>query len=370
MDRREFLRLSAGAAALSMAGSAARAASDGSKKPVEDTPVVLECAISGSTTKAKNPAVPETVEEHIAEIGKCFDAGATIVHSHSNQPNPDPKVAAQFYLDTFGPVRKKHPHGIVYATANFDPKTYGEIRQVWPSEVQCGHHRILAEAGAANMVLLDTGVAALGGYDEKGVPSDKGFFWYGFWPEDTRIILDICKKHGTGTSISVFEPGWMKNVIAMARGGSLPRGSKLNIYFGGDGLSSLAPPIPEALELYLKMMEGLDDGGTRPQVVRRRDGDPERHGHAAGAHGPGARRKLPGRHRGLGDGAQQRGADRPRQGDHRIGGPTRHQRRRGHRVSGHSVRGDAALRRGRPRIHRNREERTWDRTATRATPRA
>jgi uncharacterized protein (DUF849 family) len=258
MDRREFLRLSAGAAALSMAGSAARAASDGSKKPVEDTPVVLECAISGSTTKAKNPAVPETVEEHIAEIGKCFDAGATIVHSHSNQPNPDPKVAAQFYLDTFGPVRKKHPHGIVYATANFDPKTYGEIRQVWPSEVQCGHHRILAEAGAANMVLLDTGVAALGGYDEKGVPSDKGFFWYGFWPEDTRIILDICKKHGTGTSISVFEPGWMKNVIAMARGGSLPRGSKLNIYFGGDGLSSLAPPIPEALELYLKMMEGLD----------------------------------------------------------------------------------------------------------------
>jgi uncharacterized protein (DUF849 family) len=108
------------------------------------------------------------------------------------------------------------------------------------------------------MVLLDTGVAALGGYDEKGVPSDKGFFWYGFWPEDTRIILDICKKHGTGTSISVFEPGWMKNVIAMARGGSLPRGSKLNIYFGGDGLSSLAPPIPEALELYLKMMEGLD----------------------------------------------------------------------------------------------------------------
>jgi uncharacterized protein (DUF849 family) len=220
--------------------------------------VVLECAISGSTTKAKNPAVPETVEEHIAEIGKCFDAGATIVHSHSNQPNPDVKAAAKFYLDTFGPVRKKHPYGIVYATANFDPKTYGEIRQVWPSEVQCGHHRILAEAGAANMVLLDTGVAALGGYDEKGVPSDKGFFWYGFWPEDTRIILDICKKHGTGTSISVFEPGWMKNVIAMARGGSLPRGSKLNIYFGGDGLSSLAPPIPEALELYLKMMEGLD----------------------------------------------------------------------------------------------------------------
>jgi uncharacterized protein (DUF849 family) len=240
------------------AGQAARAAPSPAKRSVADTPVILECAITGSTTKARNPLVPETVEEHVAEIGKCFDAGVTIVHSHSNQPNPDPRLAAQFYLDTFGPVRKKYPHGIVYATANFDPRIYNETRQVWPGEVQCGHHRILAEAGVANMVLLDTGVAALGGYDERGLPALKGFFWYGFWPEDTHIIKKICDEFGTGTSISVFEPGWMKNVVAMARAGTLPRGSKLNIYFASEGISSMAPPIPEALELYLKMMEGLD----------------------------------------------------------------------------------------------------------------
>ena len=50
----------------------------------------------------------------------------------------------------------------------------------------------------------------------------------------------------------------MKNVVAMARAGSLPRGSKLNIYFGPYSMGLMAPPIPEALELYLKMMEGLD----------------------------------------------------------------------------------------------------------------
>ncbi len=161
-------------------------------------------------------------------------------------------------MDTFRPVWKKHPHAIVYATANFDPKTYNKERKVWPSEVQCGHHRILAEAGLANMVLLDTGVAALGGYDERGLPAAKGFFWYGFWPEDTHIIKKICDEFGTGTSISVFEPGWMKNVVAMARAGTLPRGSKLNIYFAPEGISSMPPPIPEALDLYLKMMEGLD----------------------------------------------------------------------------------------------------------------
>jgi 3-keto-5-aminohexanoate cleavage enzyme len=56
----------------------------------------------------------------------------------------------------------------------------------------------------------------------------------------------------------VFEPGWMKTVVAMAKAGTLPRGSKLNIYFGPDNFSAMAPLIPEALELYLKMMEGLD----------------------------------------------------------------------------------------------------------------
>jgi 3-keto-5-aminohexanoate cleavage enzyme len=259
MDRREFIGALAGAGALSVLGSAARAAPTDSKKSIEDTPVILECAINGSTTKARNPLAPETAKEQAAEITRCLDAGATIIHSHSNQPNEDPKIAAQFYLEAFRPIWKQHPHAIVYATANFDPVVYNRTRKTWPGEVQCGHHRVLAEAGVANMVLLDMGVVPLGVFDEQGVPGpDSSFYWYGFGPEDIRVAKQICKDFGTGASISVFEPGWMKTVVAMAKAGTLPRGSKLNIYFGPDNFSAMAPLIPEALELYLKMMEGLD----------------------------------------------------------------------------------------------------------------
>jgi uncharacterized protein (DUF849 family) len=259
MDRREFLGALAGVGALSVLGSAARATSTDSKKSVEDTPVILECAINGSTTKARNPLVPETAKEQSAEITRCLEAGATIIHSHSNQPNPDPKIAAQFYLEAFRPIWKQHPHAIVYATANFDPKLYNRTRKTWPGEVQCGHHRVLAEAGVANMLLLDMGVVPLGVFDEQGVPGpDSSFYWYGFGPDDIRVAKQICRDFGTGASISVFEPGWMKTVVAMAKAGTLPRGSKLNIYFGPDNFSAMAPLIPEALELYLKMMEGLD----------------------------------------------------------------------------------------------------------------
>jgi len=259
MNRRDVLQSVAAAGALAAAGPLARAASAKTKQSGTDAPVILECAINGSTTKAINPLAPDSVAEQSAEIIRCLDAGATIVHAHSNRPNEDPKIAAQPYLDAFRPVREKHPYAIVYATANFDPKTYNRDRRAWTGEVQCGHHRILAEAGLANMVLFDTGVVPLAGYDERGKPApESSFYWYGFWPDDWEVIKQICDDLGTGTSISVFEPGWMKNVVAMVRAGTLPRGSKLNIYFAPYSFGAMAPPIPEALELYLKMMEGLD----------------------------------------------------------------------------------------------------------------
>lgn len=233
-------------------------ATTGSKLAVEDIPVVLECGINGSTTKKKNPNAPETVEEHIAEMMRVLDAGATIAHNHSNQHSEDPVQAAQFYVDVFRAVRKKYPHSILYATVNIDAKALHEERRPWDQAKQCAHHRVLAEAGLANMVLFETGVSAASLFDRDGVANEDIYFVYQFWPEDIRYTRQICTDFGTGASFSVYEPGWMKNIIAMARAGTLPRGSKLNLYFGSYELGAMAPPIPEALELYLKMMEGLD----------------------------------------------------------------------------------------------------------------
>jgi 3-keto-5-aminohexanoate cleavage enzyme len=259
MDRRQFLGTSLGVAgAMSVAGTATRA-SAAQKESVENTPVILECAINGSVAKAKNPRAPATAEEHAEEMIRCLNAGATIIHTHSNEPNEDVQKAALFYIESFRPVREQLPHAILYATANFDPVIYNRERRAWPGKVQCGHQRILAEEGICNMVLFDTGVVPIGVYDNEGVPGpDSAFWWYGFWPDDVKYILQTCKDTGAGASISVFEPGWMKNVVAMAKAGTIPRGSKLNIYFAAENMPLCAPPTPEALELYLKMMEGFD----------------------------------------------------------------------------------------------------------------
>ena len=259
MNRRNLIKNVTAASALLATGSLPRIALADPKITVTDKPVILECAINGSVTKAMNPLAPGTIAEHTEEVIKCLDAGATIIHAHSNQPNKDLELAAQPYIEMYRPVREKYPDAILYATANFDPEVYNRERKPWPGKIQCGHQRMLAEDGIVNMVLFDTGVVPIGAYDKDGVAGpDSGFWWYGFWPDDVKYILQNCKDLGTGASISVFEPGWMKNVVAMAKAGTLPHGSKINIYFAADNMPLCAPPTPEALELYLKMMEGYD----------------------------------------------------------------------------------------------------------------
>jgi 3-keto-5-aminohexanoate cleavage enzyme len=259
MKRRTVLQKITASGALLAAGPLTNTLVAKSRIKVADKPVILECAINGSVTKAKNPLAPGTLEEHTEEVIKCLDTGATIIHMHSNRPNEDVNLAAQPYKEIYGPVWKKHPGAILYATANFDPIVYNRERRAWPGKVQCGHQRILAEEGICNMVLFDTGVVPIGVYDNEGVPGpDSAFWWYGFWPDDVKYILQTCKDTGAGASISVFEPGWMKNVVAMAKAGTIPRGSKLNIYFAAENMALCAPPTIEAFELYMKMMEGLD----------------------------------------------------------------------------------------------------------------
>ena len=49
-----------------------------------DVPVLLEAAINGGTQKSRNPHVPISVDELVADALACLDAGAQIVHQHDD----------------------------------------------------------------------------------------------------------------------------------------------------------------------------------------------------------------------------------------------------------------------------------------------
>ncbi len=172
MDRRYFAKAVASAGAMLATGKAFAGPATSNLRSnfafdKGDTPVILEVAINGSATKKVKPNAPETPAEIAEQSIQCLDAGATIVHAHTNQPMKDPVAAAQVYIDAFKPVREKHPTAILYPTANFDPSVYHKSRTSWVSEIQSGHYRPLAESGAANMVLFDTGVVPIAVRNDK-----------------------------------------------------------------------------------------------------------------------------------------------------------------------------------------------------------
>jgi uncharacterized protein (DUF849 family) len=269
-SRRDFLILGgvglvglAGSASLGAQSSQLNARESGSGQrptntPVEDIPVVLESAINGSTTKKKNRQAPETVEEQVTEMVAVLDAGAAIAHNHSNYFHEDPVQAARFYAEINRQVVKMRPHAITYPTVNLDVKVLRNEQRALTAGAACAHQRVLAKAGLSNMIMLDTGSIPVAVMEKDGIANDDVFFIYQFWPDDVRFSQRICDDFGCGAAVAVYEPGWMKSVVAMARAGTLPRGSKLNLFFGGDRYGCMPPPVPEALELYLKMMEGLD----------------------------------------------------------------------------------------------------------------
>ena len=77
---------------------AGRVAGTGPERPSErelasmarvDKPVIIEAAINGGATKAANPHVPISPDEHVADILASLEAGAAIVHHHDTLASTD-----------------------------------------------------------------------------------------------------------------------------------------------------------------------------------------------------------------------------------------------------------------------------------------
>ena len=90
----------------------------------------------------------------------------------------------------------------------------------------------------------------------------------------------LCREHGLGPSIAIYEPGFLRVVLAYLEAGQLPgrllrRSSTSAPTAGLAGAPFGLPPTPRALDAYLELLDGtgLGVGGVggrrRPHVARR-----------------------------------------------------------------------------------------------------
>ena len=214
-----------------------------------DTPVILEAAINGVTQPDRNPSVPRSPEEVTREALACVDAGATIVHNHTDDPIFDGVTASHSaapYIDAWKPVLDEHPGTFLNPTmTGGGPHTTIEQRYAHIPEA--------AAAGALTMGIVDPGSVNLGRFEADGAPSDAETVYLNSYA-DTRYMIDTCVGLELPISFSIFDGSFMRAAVAYVRSGRIRFGGQIKLYFGSDYLPIGLPPTPAGLDAYLDIL--------------------------------------------------------------------------------------------------------------------
>jgi 3-keto-5-aminohexanoate cleavage enzyme len=238
-------------------------------------PVVIEVALNGMTTPARNPNVPRTPEQIAACALRCLEAGAAIVHTHNDSIDLPLDVAVQQYAASWQPVLDVRPDAILYPTQGSGGTMVEKMAHLAP----------LVEDTGLRLGVVDPGCVNLSWADAEGLPAVESRPY-------VNSIADIheafreCTRLGIGASIAIYDPTWLQHTLAFHRAGRLPQGSMIKLYFGGPhgyfargvGVSFGLPPTLTALAAYLEMLgdypgpwsvSALGGDITRTPVARR-----------------------------------------------------------------------------------------------------
>ena len=212
-------------------------------------PVILEVAVNGTTQPERNPNVPRTPEEIAAEAIACIEAGATIIHNHTDDPIFDQVTSrhqAKPYIDAWGPVLEAHPGAFLYPTM-----TGGGSHTT--IEERYGHLPEIAEAGLLRMGLVDPGSLNLGIFEADGAP-DASEIIYLNSNADIRYMVDTSNTLNLPMSFSIFDGSFMRTAVAYAQSGRVRNGGIIKLYFGSSFAPFGLPATEAALGAYLDIL--------------------------------------------------------------------------------------------------------------------
>lgn len=219
--------------------------------PTPETPVILEAAINGMTSKQKNPNSPREPEEIVRESLLCYELGATIVHAHNSDIMLTGREAADDYLLAWRSILEARPDALWYPTLTGAADMAGRLE----------HVELISKTVPVRMCAFDPGSTNIGQPGPDGLPVGGV---YGVSYDDCRYAFEFCERLGMGPALGIYEPNSLRTTLVYQRQGKLPAGSMVKLYFGGPyGLMATEPGVSFGLEpteygllAYLDMLEG------------------------------------------------------------------------------------------------------------------
>jgi len=211
-------------------------------------PLIIEASLNGSTSKAKNPHVPYSDDEIVADALACMEAGAALIHNHTDESI----MGGSGELDVERYARPWRKLLSIRNDAILTP-TMPVGQEGVSVETRYSHVEAMAKEGLLAQGLCDPGTFNMSLLDEEGLFAATTLLYRNDM-HDSRYYVEACRRLNIGLSISIFEPGFLKFILAYYRSNRLPPGALVKLYFASDDLPFGLPPTAASLHAYLGML--------------------------------------------------------------------------------------------------------------------
>lgn len=217
---------------------------------VAGIPLIIEASLNGQTPRSVNPNVPYGDDEIVEQALACMEAGAAMIHNHTEEPiiGGSGCLDIENYAGAWRKLLAIRPDAILTPTMPF-------AQDGVSVESRYSHIDAMAEEGLITQGLCDPGSLNYASLDDEGLFADSTLVYRNDM-RDSRYYVEACRRLNVGLSISIFEPGFVKFIMAYHRAGKLPPGAMMKFYFGSNSMPFGLPPTATALDAYLEMIEG------------------------------------------------------------------------------------------------------------------
>ncbi len=252
IDRRNFISAACAPLLLTAIGplAAAARAAEPKKKPIE-TPgkTWLEVSVNGPWSRDRQPLIPISVKEIVADGIACARAGAAVIHAHAyDEKTGRQKDDADLYIAIIEGIREKEDV-IVYPTLPFAGSV--DAPNMMTAQARFAHTETLAKRGLLEWSVVDPGSTNLTRLDE--IPAGKEGFVYANPESHIRLGLELATRYGFHPGYALYEPGFVRLGAALER--AYPKVPQcIYRFMFSDGLSFGFPPQPYGLDAFLKLL--------------------------------------------------------------------------------------------------------------------
>jgi len=213
----------------------------------------IEAALNGPWGRDRQPGIPVTVEEIVADGLAAAGAGAAIVHLHAYDPaTGQQKDEWETYARIIEGIRRK-ADVIVYPTIPLAGSDYASVNV----QRRYAHTAELAKRGLLEWTVCDPGSCNFMRYDE--IDDASAGFIYQNPMADIREGLRLSAEYGIHPGYAVYEPGFTRLGALLARTRSgMPQ--PIYRFMFSDEFAWGFPPDAIYLDAHLRLLRSVEPG--------------------------------------------------------------------------------------------------------------